>query len=141
MVSFKKKLLDSCRRIYQNNEDDFRLKFRVLPSFQTQLDSHKHGNKEKLFIKSFLLFTCKLEFWKKKFIQNQNLTLKVVFIVLIYTSFTLYTCSLLYLHFKSQSSSRPELHLVWVWKTVFFPFLLEIEKKIMNKKDYARTIN
>jgi len=39
------------------------------------MDSHKHGNKEKLSIDSFSLFTCKLII-RKKIVNNQNLNKK-----------------------------------------------------------------
>ena len=43
-------------------------KFKFLPSVQKVwiLDTYKHGNKEKISIKSFFLFTCKLVIVKKR---------------------------------------------------------------------------
>ena len=41
------------------------------------MDTHKHGNNEKLSINIFFLFTCKRVIWKK-IVRNQNF----VFIVL-----------------------------------------------------------
>ena len=39
----------------------FLIKFKLLNS----IDTHKHGNKEKLSIYGFSLVTCKLVIWKK----------------------------------------------------------------------------
>ena len=56
----------------------FDLNFRFLPSFQTAwMDTQKHGNKEKLSIKSILLFNL------MKACLYQNLIRKFVFIGLI----------------------------------------------------------
>ena len=56
------------------------------------IDTHKHGNKEKLSISSFFfLFTCKLVNWKK-LLRNQSLNKKVVFILLIKTPTTGQKC-------------------------------------------------
>ena len=46
------------------------------------MDTHKHGNNEKLSIKSLSLLTWKLVIWDNV-IRNPNLNRKVVFIVLI----------------------------------------------------------
>ena len=48
------------------------------------MDTNKHGNKEKLSINNFTLFTCKLVIGKK-LVRNKNLNRKVFFIVLIQT--------------------------------------------------------
>ena len=56
----KEILLNSRCRIYQYNEDDFRLKFLISTKLSNSKDTHKHENKEKLSINSYSLFTCKL---------------------------------------------------------------------------------
>ena len=46
----------------------------------SSMDTHKRSNKEKLLIRSFFLFNCKLVICEK-LVKNQNLKRKVVFIV------------------------------------------------------------
>ena len=65
----------SRRRITMKTTIDF--------NFSNIMDTHKHGNKEKLSINSFSLFTCKLAIWEKKLVRNKNWNEKVVFVVLI----------------------------------------------------------
>ena len=63
---FREELNYSRCQIYQYNEDDFRLKF-LLSTKLSSMNTHKHGNKEKLLIKSFfyLLFEESLN-WKSR---------------------------------------------------------------------------
>jgi len=67
--------------VVSNNEKvtTFYFDFWFLPSFQT----HKHGNKDKLSINRFSLFTCKLVIWKK-LVRNENLNRKFLISVLNY---------------------------------------------------------
>ena len=62
----------------------FDFNFCFLPRFQISMDTQyiniQHGNKEKLSIYNFSLFTCKHVIWKK-LVSNQNFNRKVVFIV------------------------------------------------------------
>ena len=67
----------------------FDVNFRFWPSSQTAWHIHEHENKEKLSIKSFSLFIFKLIIWKK-LVRKLNLNKKVVFIVLIQRSTTVY---------------------------------------------------
>ena len=47
-------------KLYQYNENDFRLKFLFNIKPLNSMDTQKHGNKKKLPIRKLSFFTCKL---------------------------------------------------------------------------------
>ena len=69
------------------SKHDFWFQFLISTKLSSSLDTHKQGNKEKLSINSFSLITCNLLIWEI-LVRNQNLTSKVVFVVLIKTPTT-----------------------------------------------------